>query len=219
MLLSFGAQTAPETCSLRWHPQKGDEVQYEYVVKTQMSGLPFETTAVVSASVTEVRPDGSYTVKSTSRGALVKMGPNETRDDRTSTITAKHAADGRLISMTGHQDMESYRIAAVTKFVSPPMPVKPTDSWRVVRERDRPRGNPGHETRYVFEKLNVTESKKIAEVTFESKETTGESPRTASGKWTIDASTGQPITMEAQVVGLFPNEKTPATVSLRRIER
>jgi len=215
-ILAAGSIFQAETASLRWHPTKGDELSYELGIKGEFDGLPFETTGLLSMSVTEVRGDGGYSVKSVSKGLLVRLGPNETRDDRPNTITAKHDPDGRLISMQGQSDVDSYRVASITKFVSPPRPVSVTDSWRIVREKDRPKGAPGYETRYVFEKVVEVEGKRHAEVSFSMKETSGEKPRTATGKWHIDLANGLPVTLEARVTGMFSGD-VPGTITLRRV--
>jgi len=214
LLLGYAFQS--ETASLRWHPTKGDELSYELTMKGDMSGLPFESTGLVAMSVTDVRRDGGYSVKSVAKGMLVRMGPDEMRDDRENTVTAKHDADGRLVSLQGKNDVDSYRVASITKFVSPPKPIAVGDSWRVMREKDRPKGAPGCETRYVFERIVDSEGKRQAEVSFSMKETSGDKPRTATGKWTIDLANGIPSAMEAKVTGMFAGE-IPGTITLRRV--
>lgn len=216
LLLPIAALTQSETASLRWHPTKGDRFSYEFVLKADMDGTPYEATSLVSTTVTEVRADGGYTVKSERRGSLVRVGSNETRDDRTATTTARHNGDGRLVSMQGQDGIEAYRFASFTKFVAPPMPVKTGDSWRIVHEKDRPQGAPSYETRYVYEKATASEKGKTAEISFTMKETSGSNPRTATGKWHIDLSTGLPISMEGKATGLLP-EVDSVTVQIKRV--
>ncbi len=216
LLFPISALTQTETASLRWHPVKGDQFSYEFVVKTDIGGTPYEATSLVSSTVTEVRADESYTIKSERRGSLVRVGANETRDDRVSTTTARHNADGRLVSMQGQEGIEGYRFASFTKFVAPPMPVKTGDSWRIVHEKDRPQGAPSYETTYRFEKINASEKGKTAEISFAMKETSGANVRTANGKWIVDMATGLPISMEAKATGLIPDADS-VTVQIKRV--
>lgn len=213
-----GVLQGSDTHSLRWYPKAGDKLSYEMSVKSSGGPTTFEAVGVVEFEVTAGAGQAGYSIKSTSKGMLVKMMGEEVRDDRQNPVLAKHGPDGRIVSLkTDTGDIETYRMGAITKFVGPPMPVKVGDSWRYVRERERPAGVPAWETSYKFEKIVEAGGKRYAEVSFIQRETSGDKPRSGQGSWRIELSTGIPESLEAKVTIPKPNQVETLTVSLKRL--
>lgn len=215
MLLCSVAWAAQQTRQLCWKPAQGDKFAYEMFLA--VPGDQFELEARIEHEVAFVDEMGSYGVRSKSAGALLKVRGSEMRDERPNDRVARYGAEGQLLEIqSGNQDMESYRLAIVTKFVAPPVPVKEGDTWRYEGSGLKVEGLPKFSVRYKFERVITENGKSLAEVTFKIEESSGESPQKGEGKWMIDLTNGFPNSMEAQIENFQGKKDAKATVRLKR---
>jgi hypothetical protein len=200
---------------LKWEPKKGETHVYEFFLKDKDTSVE----ASVEHKVADVGRDGSYSIKSRSLGALVRIAGSDIRDDRPNESTATFDDRGRLKEIKGGSaGLEKYRHALLTKFVC-----NAGDgggdvgtTWTYERAKDGPQGLPACKIEYKI--VAAKKGDPIVEVQFTFTELGGEHPQSATGKWWIDCTTRVPQKMEAKVknfVGAQSGE-TEVRLVLRR---
>ena len=212
--LILAAALAPQDAyALKWTPARGGVSVYDLFVDGAGGTMGGSVEAALEHRVVDVRGDGSYSIRSRSLGAVVRMDGGEIKDDRPNVRTAKFDSFGHLVDIVGgKQELESYRQILLTRFVSPPGNVAVGGSWRYERETDRPRGLAGCRIEYTL--LAVEEGS--ARVSFRFKELQGASPQTAEGIWWIDVKSGEATRMEAKVANYLGTPGAAADVRLTR---
>jgi hypothetical protein len=197
--------------ALKWQPKRGETHVYELFLSDKETSVE----ASVEHKVADVKPDGSYTVQSRSLGALVRLAGSEFRDDRPNEASASFDAYGRLIEVKDRTTgLEKVRNALLTRFVAPPVPVKPGDKWSCEREKDRPAGLAAVSVEYTFKSVKDG----VAEVGFTFLEKGGQFPQSATGTWWVDTKSGLPQRFEAKVKNFVGQEgpDTDVKIALRK---
>jgi len=213
--LILAAALAPQDAyALRWTPRRGGLTVYDTLVDGAGGTVRGSIEAAVEHRVVDVRSDGSYSLRSRSLGAVVRVDGGETVDDRPKVRTAKFDSFGHLTNVVGaRQGLETYRQILLTAFVAPPGDVAVGGSWRYEREKDRPKGLAA--CRIEYKLLSVEAGS--ARVSFRFKEMEGASAQTAEGMWWIDLRSGLASKMEAKVSNYLGSPG--ASVSLRLTRR
>jgi hypothetical protein len=196
---------------LKWEPKKGATHVYEFFLKDKESSVE----ASVEHKVTDVSRDGSYSVRSRSLGALVRIAGSEIRDDRPNESTATFDDRGRLKEIKGGTTgLEKYRSALLTNFVcnTGDGGGDAGTTWTYERAKDEPSGLPACKIEY-----KITSAKKgdpIVEVQFTFTELGGEHPQMATGKWWVDCTTRVPQKMEAKVKNFVGTQSGETEIKL-----
>jgi hypothetical protein len=136
---------------------------------------------------------------STMDGASLQSGPDPvpTRfslelGERGDIVTLKpHAIDPGL----------QWRIARLTTVGLPPNRIVVGDEWRVERPRSA-EGAPPFAATYRLTALRTVQERRLAEFSFEYRETAGGKPLRATGAGSLDLATGWPWRLEMQVQNL-----------------
>ncbi|MCH8978719.1 MAG: hypothetical protein IH945_05690 [Armatimonadetes bacterium] len=212
--LILAAALAPQDAyALKWRPERGGVSVYDLFVDGAGGTIGGSVEAALEHRVVDVRSDGSYSIRSRSLGAIVRMDGGEIKDDRPNVRTAKFDSFGHLTELVGgRQELESYRQILLTTFVSPPGNVAVGGSWRYDREKERPKGLAACRIEY---KLLAVEDGS-ARVSFRFTELEGTAAQTAEGTWWIDVKSGQATKMEAKVANYLGTSGASANVRLTR---
>ncbi len=214
-LLAATALSSQDAATLRPTPKVGDVVTQQFSLSLEAKGEKSAVEALLEQRVSKVQPNGEYLVRSRSKGGFVKTAQGEFSDDRANERISRYAPDGVLLAIeSGLKDAASYRQAFLTRFVSPPAPVKPGDTWRHERKAGRPKGVPAVAIAYRFESLEGPDAK----VSFRFEETSGVVRQTATGVWWIRIATGIPTKLECDVTNYLGEAAAKATVKLQSVE-
>lgn len=184
----------------------------------QADGKALVMDRVIEREVISVEEDGSHTVRLTGKSALIRIGAEEVRSERENVSVYVQGKQGELLRIEqGPSDIDAYRLAHITRFVSPAAPVKKGDSWRFEKPAGRPEGYPGSTLRFVLEGMESHGDKMLARISFTYSEK-GSDPCTATGEWLIDTATTLPEKMTAELSNF--SEKVPgdAKLSVERLK-
>ncbi len=184
----------------------------------QADGKALAMDRVIEREVISVEEDGTHKVRLTGKSALIRIGAEEFRSERENVSVYAQGKQGELLRIEqGPSDVEAYRLAHITRFVSPPSPVKKGDSWRFEKPAGRPEGYPGSTIRFVLEGMESAGDKMLARVSFSYTEK-GANPCTASGEWLIDTGTTLPEKMTADLENFSTNVPGKAKLSVERVK-
>jgi hypothetical protein len=191
LLMGIGQQA--DTYSLLWRPAKGDTLSYVYYLSEGEGEKLTTVESPVALTVTAIDEDG-YTVRSVAKDILITMGGEQMRDKREVVTVAQYGPFGNLVKiLEGTSNIERARI---TKFIAPPMPMKPGESWSHTFPKE---GMPPLQPTltYKFKEIKEEEGRKLAVVEFSFNRGADEKPY-GTGVWAIDTATGVPERMEAK---------------------
>lgn len=200
---------------LRWRPKPNENTTFLMVVRSKNPDDPFQAESVVEQTVTQVTESG-YTVRSLNRSTLVRVGAEEVRDERPNLTVLRHTPDGRVQEITQAKDPdEAMRLAVVTRFVAPPAPVRPNETWQVTYP---PRGEfPGARVTYRLAEARIpNQGSGTATVTFEFTLDARERPYRGAGTWTIDLANNQPFQLRANIDNWLDNGKASGILEITR---
>lgn len=212
--LILAAMLSPQDAyALKWEPVRGSVSVYDMLVDGAGGTIDGSIEAVLERRVEDVKGDGSYTIRSRSLGAVVRMDGGEIKDDRPNVRTAKFDSFGHLTEVVGsRQELQSYRQILLTMFVAPPGAVAIGGGWRYDREKDRPQGLAA--SRIEYKLLSVTDGS--ARVSFSYTELEGTVVQKAEGTWWIDVKSGQATKMVAKVTNYLGTAGASANVRFTR---
>lgn len=190
LMIGLGQQA--DTYNLLWHPSKGDTLSYVYFLSEGEGDKLTTVESPLAMTVTGVTDEG-YTIRSVARDILITIGGEQSRDKREMVTVAQYGTRGNLIKIVeGGSNMDRARI---TKFIAPPMPVKPGESWSHMFPKE---GSPSIQPtlNYKFKEIKEEDGRKLAIVDFSYNR--GEEKSFGEGQWAIDVATGVPERLEAK---------------------
>lgn len=181
-----------EAYELRWRPTEGATTRFRSEVEFQKGGAKTTLESQHTRKVLSVGADGSYTLRSTSAGTLMRTQGQEMRDDRTNSVDLGFGPDGNLTHfLVGKGSAMAARIAGFNSFVAPPKPLGVGQGYRVERAAD---AGGLASSELAFKLIQASGGVATLEVTF--RETSGADRATGSGIWKVDTSTGQPLSLD-----------------------
>ena len=183
--------------ALRWKPAVGEETRFQTSFRLVKDSVPTDVESEQVRKVLKVERDGSYTLKSTSLGMVMRTQGTEMKSDNPNAVVLGFGPNGNLTKfLTGKSVGLASRIAGFNCFVAPLQPVKEGDSYTITRAGTE-NGLPSSETKYTLK--SVVGGLATLAVSF--RETSGQDKASAVGTWTVDGDSGAPRSLELALSG------------------
>jgi hypothetical protein len=186
--------------TLKLTPKVGDTFRYKLSAEMEVMGAKATVSGTVSDKVTEVTPEGGYTVESSSTEMVGNFSGTEMQIPD-SKSTSKYKADGALVDIQGEEvaganGAEGWRRANLSNFVYPADPLKIGDTWTSSIASDSKTGAVAAKTTYAVEKFEKVGNHETVKVKFTSKETEGSDPASSDGFVWLDVKDGTQIKVQ-----------------------
>lgn len=192
VVATFASADAPIT----WTPVRRVGDTFHWIQKTSIVSnmLPVGLESIVDETITEVAPDGSYTVAVTQGKTNVSWAFEElpTPDDSIKS-TYRCNARGEIMGVEADPNYTEWaaRSHNLETVISPDKPVKPGDVWTHDFESNSTTGSVA--AHGVYKLLGITGGKATIEIKVN--ETEGLSPAACSGEVVVNLSTFMPTSL------------------------
>lgn len=166
-------------------------------------------------SVKQMDREGNALVESKNTGTTISVSGDSTVDERPQVKSAWFNPAGMLIrwQTAPEKATEGALFAALAQFVAPPQAVSIGDGWSA-------QYTPGlnglkNNTRVSYNLESVANNSARVRVDFKEM---GENGMTATGAWTINATTGAPLRFEGTSTNFLGQVGNKATLTIQRVE-
>lgn len=172
--------------TLRFEPTAGWTAVYTQTV-TVTGAADVQAETKVRRTIVSVDTEGGWIERSLNLEAFVRTSAGEARDERPQERISRFDAHGALREITsGNAEVQSYRQGLLTRFVAPPKAVAIDEVWRYERAAERPTGMPPVQIRYRLVSVLGEPGRRHFVVSFQYTETSGNTPMTATGTFTLN---------------------------------
>ncbi|MBX3095622.1 MAG: hypothetical protein KF812_02050 [Fimbriimonadaceae bacterium] len=169
----------------------------------------------LSYAVKQIDSQGNALIESKNTGTTISMSGDSTVDERPQTKLAWFTAAGMLLRWQAAPEKatEAALFAALAQFVAPPDAVNVGEGWSAQYTP----GTNGLDSnvRVSYNLESVANNNARVRVDFKEM---GENGMTATGAWTINASTGVPMKFEGSSTNFLGQVGNKATVTIQRVE-
>ena len=215
--------TAQGPVTLKLTPKVGDTFRYKLTAEMEVMGTTATVTGTVADKVTEVSPEGDYSVESSSTNMTGNFGGQE-MPIPDSKSTSKYKASGVLVDIQGEEvagssAADAWRRANLSNFVYPTNAIKTGDTWTSSVTADSKTGAVASTTTYTVDSFEKIGSHDTVKIKFTSKETEGDAPATSDGFVWLDTKDGTQVKVQVAWTNV-PMMGNPISgkVSMERID-
>lgn len=210
--------------TLKRTPKVGDTKHFTLRMEFAIFGDTAVYTSKLTERVTEVTPEGNYTVESTQSDYKVELFGDEgvVRDEDMPKQSITYTPTGEVVSVQGDFVNESvYRLANLMAVRLPKEPIVKGDKWERSIAKNVETGVFDAKASYTYEDDEMVEDVETIRVLFEYAEIAGD-PARSDGKVWLDKRDGSVIKLETNWTSApIPGAPTPLTGSViltRRFE-
>lgn len=213
LLVAFVLPQSADTVDLTFRAKAGSKANYALTVTGEEAGMKVTAEGGLTQEVVSISKTG-FVLKSTSLGVLLRIGTDEVRDDRKTTLTMSYGFRGDIRKAEGDGGGSSFATARATRFVAPEGKVGEGSSWTF----DYPKSDkwPAGKLNASVRGIEKVDGKTKVTVSFDFKESSGEKPLSSTGIWQIDAATGETISTHATIQNWMDGGAKPGTYTLVR---
>lgn len=216
-LLVGAVIVAAQTVTLKRTPKVDETLKFKLRMEFGIFGDTAVYTSKLTEKITEVKPDGSYTVATTQSEYKVELFGDEgvVRDEDMPKQSITYTPDGDVVTVQGDLVNDSvYRIANLMAVRLPKEPVKKGDKWERTVAKNVDTGVFDAKATYTY-----TADEKVGDIDtvlaeFEYSEVAGD-PARSQGKVWLDKRDGTVVKLETNWSSApIPGAPTPLTGSV-----
>ncbi len=198
--VGIAAAASQDVVTLKASPAESQEIRYSLKFNLKFNGEDVVFSGDVINRVTDLSPDGSFTMATTQKNAQMTLAGQKVAYPEQQPTFTTYASDGRVTAITGDDiTADDYRFSNLTAMLWPAAGVKVGEGWSAEVKSDASTGAVKAACSYRLLAQEELLGRKTNKISFEIKEQEGSRPASAKGVIWTDQSTGLTVKMAAEL--------------------